>query len=199
MVYAFVVHTLGPGPGGSPALSTVLYSRVFCCTALDEKLGPDGLEKARLRRKEQIWAVARQTESMCLLRRRASGRPPSDYVPHPDEPLSLREDDVGLYGLAAGDPFPREKSVLWAAVGSVGFSLICDAQDNLTLAESTLRTLAGLLADSLKLQAHGSNVLLRADRIEMTLDRFLPQGQLLFLSRQAAQALEKELAAAVTL
>ncbi|KAM4807613.1 AP-5 complex subunit sigma-1 [Rhinophrynus dorsalis] len=144
--------------------------------------------------------ACRQAESMCVLRRQASGRPASDFVAHSsDEPISLHEEDVGVFRLAPGDPFSEEMIVLWVAVFSLGFSLICDSQDNLTLAESTLRMVAKYLVESLKLLTHSSNVVLRADKIEMTLDKFMPHGQLLFLNHQAVQALEKELSSSMTL
>ncbi|KAM8940038.1 AP-5 complex subunit sigma-1 [Pelodytes ibericus] len=195
MVYGFVVHTLGPGPGGTPGVSTVLYSQVFGCDLSDEKL-----DTGRSQRKEQIAIVARQTQTMCLLRRQLAGRSVSDYVIHSTEdPISLHEEDVGAFTLSAGDPFPQELTVLWVAVFSLGFSLICDLHDSLTLAEITLRLLVKYLVDSLKLLTQSSNILLRADKIQMSIDKFMPHGQLLFLNHQAAQALEKELSGSMTL
>ncbi|CAH2299269.1 AP-5 complex subunit sigma-1 [Pelobates cultripes] len=202
MVYGFIIHTLGPGPNGSPKLSQVLYSRIFSCDLPDDKLQSEeyGLDKVRLRRKERVAIVARQTESMCLLRRQVSGKPASDYSVHlTDESILLQEEDVGVYSLGSGDPFPHEKIVLWVAVFSFGFSLICNVQENLTLAESTLRMLVKYLVESTKLLTHSSNILLRADMIEMSIDKFMPQGQLLFLNHQAVQALEKELSGSMTL
>ncbi|KAM9331483.1 AP-5 complex subunit sigma-1 [Gastrophryne carolinensis] len=198
MVHGFVIHTLG----SDPEPCQVLYSRLFSWEPLEEKLRTDEayLEKERSRRMDQIAVVARQTGEMCLLRRQASGRPASDFVVHsPEKPVSLQDDDVGVFGLRAGDPFPQETTVLWVAVYSLGFSLICDSLDNLNLAELTLKMLVRYLVDSLKLLTHSSNTILRADKIEMTLDKFMPQGQLLFLNHQAAQALEKELSNAMTL
>lgn len=55
------------------------------------------------------------------------------------------------------------------------------------------------LVDSLKLLTNSTNVILRADKIHLSLDRFIPQGHLLFLNHQASQALEKELNNVMTL
>ncbi|XP_053560298.1 AP-5 complex subunit sigma-1 [Bombina bombina] len=196
MVYGFIIHTVGASPGGNDNICRVLHSKIFSCDILDEKLRAEEqyLERERLKRKEQIAVVARQTESMCLQMRQASGRPASDFVVHAvDEAITLHEEDVGVYSLAPGDPFSEEKIVLWVGVFSLGFSMICDAQDNLTLAESSLRLVVKYLIDSLKLLTHSSNVVLKADKIEMTLNKFMPHGQLLFLNHQAVQTLEKEL------
>lgn len=77
-----------------------------------------------------------------------------------------------------------------------GFALVLDTHENLLLAERTLRLLARLLLDHLRLLTPGTNFLLRADRIEGILTRFLPHGQLLFLNDQFVQDLEKEFSAA---
>ncbi|XP_018414965.1 PREDICTED: AP-5 complex subunit sigma-1 [Nanorana parkeri] len=202
MVYGFVIHTVGAAPGEGPELCRVLYYHWFGCGLLDEKLRMDevALEKDRARRMDQIAVVARQSEAMCLLRRQASGRPASDFVMHPqEEPVFLHEDDVGIYGLGVGDPFPQEVTVLWMGAFSLGFSLICDSLDNLTLAQSTLRMLVKYLVDNLKLLTNSTNVILRADKILMSLDKFIPQGHLLFLNHQATQVLEKELNNAMAL
>ncbi|KAM5191813.1 AP-5 complex subunit sigma-1 [Mantella aurantiaca] len=202
MVLGFVIHTVGVGPGEGPELCRVLYSHLFSCSLLEEKMRTDesALEKEKARRMDQIAIVARQSESMCLLSRQVSGRPATDFVIQSiDEPVPLHEDDAGMYGLSAGDPFPQEVTVLWMGVFSLGFSLICDPLDNLTLAEITLRMLVRYLVDALKLLTNGTNVILRADKIHMSLDKFMPQGHLLFLTHQATQALEKELNNAMTM
>jgi len=86
--------------------------------------------------------------------------------------------------------------VVWLGVLSLGFALVLDAHENLLLAEGTLRLLARLLLDHLRLLTPSTNLLLRADRIEGILARFLPHGQLLFLNDQFVQGLEKEFSAA---
>ncbi|XP_075428851.1 AP-5 complex subunit sigma-1 isoform X2 [Ascaphus truei] len=202
MVYGFVIHTVGACPDGNANLCRVLYSRVFSGDLLGDKPRSEerSPERERLKRKEQIAVVARQAESMCLLMRQASGRPAGDFVAHSsDEPIVLQEEDVGVFSLSPGDPFGEGKTVLWVGVFSLCFSLICDSQDNLPLAESSLRMLVKYLVDFLKLLTHSSNVVLKVDKIEMTLNKFMPHGQLLFLNHQAVQALENELSSSITL
>ncbi|XP_040275326.1 AP-5 complex subunit sigma-1 [Bufo bufo] len=184
MVYAFLIHTVGaPGP------CRLLYQRLFRCGAEE-----DFLEKEEVGRKGQLTAAARRVESLCLLRRQFS-LPAAD----PEEALTLHEEDVGVLGLPPGEPFPQEMTVLWVGVHHLGFSLICDPQENLTLAEMTLRMMVKYLLETLRLQTHSSNAILRADKMELALNAFIPQGALLFLSHQAVQALEKELSSCMTL
>lgn len=140
--------------------------------------------------------LPRQVESICWLQQQASGRLPTDLQPQSDEPMPLHEAPRGVFRLAAGDPFRESRTVVWLGVLSLGFALVLDAHENLLLAESSLRLLARLLLDHLRLQAPSTNLLLQADRIEGILVRFLPHGQLLFLNDQFVQALEKEFSAA---
>ncbi|XP_019589411.2 AP-5 complex subunit sigma-1 isoform X1 [Rhinolophus sinicus] len=197
MVHAFLIHTLRAPQAEDMGLCRVLYSCVFGAENLPDDSRPHGAERDRLLRKEQILAVARQVESMCQLQQQASGRPPTDLQPQSsDEPVPLHEAPQGAFRLAAGDPFQEPRTVVWLGVLSLGFALVLDAHENLLLAEGTLRLLARLLLDHLRLLAPGANLLLRADRIEAILVRFLPHGQLLFLNDQFVQGLEKEFSAA---
>lgn len=196
MVHAFLIHTLR-APKAEEGLCRVLYSCVFGAESSPDDGRPHGAERDRLLRKEQILAVARQVESMCRLQQQASGRPPMDLQPQSsDEPVPLHEAPRGAFRLAAGDPFQEPRTVVWLGVLSLGFALVLDAHENLLLAEGTLRLLARLLLEHLRLLAPGTNLLLRADRIEGILARFLPHGQLLFLNDQFVQGLEKEFSAA---
>ncbi|KAM5246779.1 AP-5 complex subunit sigma-1 [Ctenodactylus gundi] len=196
MVHAFLIHTLRAPNMEDSGLCRVLYSCVFGAEKSLDDPRPHGAERDRLLRKEQILAVARQVESMCQLQQQASGRLPTDLQPQSsDEPVSLHEAPRGVFGLAAGDPFQEPRTVVWLGVLSLGFALVLDAHENLLLAESTLQLLARLLLDHLRPLAPGANLLLRADRIEGILARFLPHGQLLFLNDQFIQGLEKEFSA----
>lgn len=202
MVHAFLIHTLHPRPGAEAGLCRVLYSRVFGSERLDqspEEPGPHDLEKERLGRKEQILAVARQVDSTCKLLHQVSGRPASDFpVQLPDEPISLQDAPCGVFRLPPGDPFCENKTVLWLGVLSLGFALVCDPQENLMLAENTLRLVVKYLLEHLKLLNQGSDVVLKADKTEIILSKFLPHGQLLFLNDQFVQGLEKELGACLS-
>ncbi|XP_045151328.1 AP-5 complex subunit sigma-1 isoform X1 [Echinops telfairi] len=198
MVHAFLIHTLRAPNDKDAGFCRVLYSCVFGAEKSPDDPRPNGAERDRLLRKEQILAVARQVESMCQLQQQASGRSSVDLQPpsSSDEPMSLHDAPHGAFRLAAGDPFQEPRTVVWLGMFSLGFALVLDAHENLLLAESTLRLLARLLSDHLRLLAPGTSLLLRADRIEAILTRFLPHGQLLFLNDQFVQGLEKELSTA---
>ncbi|XP_008064752.1 AP-5 complex subunit sigma-1 [Carlito syrichta] len=196
MVHAFLIHTLRAPRVEDMGLCRVLYSCVFGAEKSPDDPRPHGAERDRLLRKEQLLAVARQVESMCQLQQQASGRPPMDLQSQSsDEPVPLHEAPCGAFRLVAGDPFQEQRTVVWLGVLSLGFALVLDTHENLLLAEGTLRLLARLL-DHLQLLAPGTNLLLRADRIEGILTRFLPHGQLLFLNDHFIQGLEREFSAA---
>ncbi|KAM6163239.1 AP-5 complex subunit sigma-1 isoform 1-T1 [Rhynchocyon petersi] len=197
MVHAFLIHTLRAPNAEDTGFCRVLYSCVFGSEKSPEDSRPYSTERDRLLRKEQLLAVARQAESMCRLQQQASGRFSMDLPPQSsDEPMSLHEAPHGAFRLPAGDPFQEPRTVVWLGVMSLGFALVLDAHENLLLAEGTLRLLARLLCDHLRLLTPGTSLLLRADRVEAILARFLPQGQLLFLNDQFVHSLEKELSAA---
>uniref|UniRef100_A0A8D0HJM8 Adaptor related protein complex 5 subunit sigma 1 n=1 Tax=Sphenodon punctatus TaxID=8508 RepID=A0A8D0HJM8_SPHPU len=200
MVHAFLVHTLRCRPADEGFPCRVLYARVFSAERLEEaESGRQELETERLGRKEQVLAVARQVDSMCRLHHQASGRPASDLLLQlPDEPISLQDSPSGVFRLPPGDPFGESKTVLWLGVLSLGFALVCDPRENLSLAENTLRLIAKCLLDHLKLLSPGNDVLLKADRTETVLGKFLPHGQLLFLNDQFVLGLERELGAALS-
>ncbi|XP_006877751.1 PREDICTED: AP-5 complex subunit sigma-1 [Chrysochloris asiatica] len=198
MVHAFLIHSLRAPHVEDVGFCRVLYSCVFGAEKSLDDPRPHSAERDRLLRKEQILAVARQAECMYQLQQQASGRSSTDLPPQSssDEPVPLHEASHGAFRLAAGDPFREPRTVVWLGVLSLGFVLVLDTHENLLLAESTLRLLARLIFDHLRLLAPSANLLLRADRIEAILARFLPHGQLLFLNDQFVQGLEKELSAA---
>ncbi|KAF3824704.1 hypothetical protein GH733_010038 [Mirounga leonina] len=194
MVHAFLIHTLRAPQAQDTGLCRVLYSCVFGAENSPDDPRPHGAERDRLLRKEQILAVAREAS---VKLQQASGRTLMDLQPQSsDEPVPLHEAPLGAFRLAAGDPFQEPRTVVWLGVLSLGFALVLDAHENLLLAEGTLRLLARLLLDHLRLLTPSTNLLLRADRIEGILARFLPHGQLLFLNDQFVQGLEKEFSAA---
>lgn len=192
MVRCFLIHTVCPVGAPGSAESRVLFSRVF---GPDESLSSErSPEERRLLQKEQTAAVATQVRSAVSLSREASGRLLVEAVPG-EEALALQEADSGVVRLRAGDPFSEETSALWLGVQSLGFTLVCEPHENLLLAEGTLRNLTRHCLEHLHMLGHGSEVLLRSNRIDALLSRLLPHGQLLFLNHRFAQSLEKEVAA----
>ncbi|KAM6394765.1 AP-5 complex subunit sigma-1 [Rhynochetos jubatus] len=198
MVRAFVLLALGgpdsPDPPG-PAPCRVLYARTFG-TPPETPIAPEDPPRQRLRRKEQLLAVARQVASQCRLLQSSLGRPSSPQLPPlPDEPISLQDAPGGVFQLPPGDPFPEKVTVTWISVLAVALALVCDPQENLSLAEITLRRLAPRLLTSLRLLGSGADVLLHPDIPDILLQRLLPQGQMLFLNDRFLQAVDREIKA----
>ncbi|XP_035427671.1 AP-5 complex subunit sigma-1 [Cygnus atratus] len=194
MVRAFLLLALGgpgSGPGHAPghAPCRVLLARAFAPPGTPPGTPPGSPPRQRLRRKEQLLAVARQVASHCHLHQASSGRPPAP--PLAEDPPSLHNAPGGLFRLPPGDPFPQGTSVAWLAAPNLAFALVCDPRENLALAEGTLRHLAPRLLAALR--PPGTGVLLRPDAADLLLDRLLPHGQLLFLSERFLQAADREL------
>ncbi|XP_023662605.1 AP-5 complex subunit sigma-1 [Paramormyrops kingsleyae] len=195
MVKCFLIHTLCPVSTLSAKESRILYCRVF--EPMDQLSGMNTdiiPEEKRLLEKEKLATIARQVQSTCSLWREARGQPSVEPVLG-EEARALEEADSGMLRLPVGDPFPEEHFLLWLGVHALGFSMVCQADDNLLLAEGTLRSLASHCLESLRLLAPGSEVLLKSDRIEALLHHLVPHGQLLFINHRFAQSLDKELTA----
>ncbi|OXB52127.1 hypothetical protein ASZ78_011697 [Callipepla squamata] len=129
-----------------------------------------------------------KVSSHCHLQHASSGRPPAS--PLPEDPSPLQAALGGLFQLPPGDPFPGRATVTWLAAPPVALALVCEAHENVMLAEGTLRLLAGRLTALLR--PHGPGFLLRPEAADLVLDRLLPHGQLLFLSRPFLHALERD-------
>ncbi|XP_064420893.1 AP-5 complex subunit sigma-1 [Latimeria chalumnae] len=200
MVHGFLIHSLGLGSSGDSGLSRMLYSRMFNSEPKDPVLGADeqDLEEERLLRKEQLAAVARQVKSSCILSWQAAGKTLHEFgLPPSDEPSVLQDAEFGVFRLPLGDPFSETKIVVWLGIWFLSFTLICDPHENLMLAENTLRTVTKYLLEYLKPLSQGSEILLKADKIEVILNRFLPHGQLLFINHRFVHSLEKELSSCI--
>uniref|UniRef100_A0A8C3XPT6 Adaptor related protein complex 5 subunit sigma 1 n=1 Tax=Chelydra serpentina TaxID=8475 RepID=A0A8C3XPT6_CHESE len=188
---------LGTSLPAPPRPRAGLFCRALFCLALN--FPSNGAPMTVILCLSLFLAFPRQVDSTCKLRHQASGRPASDFpLQLPDEPISLQDAPSGVFRLLPGDPFRENKTVLWLGVLSLGFALVCDPQENLMLAENTLRLVVKYLLEHLKLLSQGSDVVLKADKTEIILSKFLPHGQLLFLNDQFVQGLDKELAACLS-
>ncbi|XP_069779631.1 AP-5 complex subunit sigma-1 [Narcine bancroftii] len=203
MVRGFVLLALGRGR------SRVLYSRLFAAEEppggrREEAPAPGseqpglGLQRRRLRAKERLVAVARQVSSSCILVRQAADKPLCESGSAiGEESIGFPEPDLGVFRLSAGDVFTEETIVVWMGVLSLGFALICDLNENLMLAENTLRLLVKYFKEHLKLFVQSNDIVLKTDKIEAILNMFLPHGQLMFINCCFLQSLEKELSASM--
>ncbi|XP_066535737.1 AP-5 complex subunit sigma-1 [Hoplias malabaricus] len=186
MVLCFLVHTVSSVSSLSSSESRLLFSRVF---GAEMEENP---EKGRLALKEKLGVVARQVRTAVCVSREASGSVCGEAVLG-EEALALGEAECGVLSLGRAEPFAGENVALWLGVQALAFTLVCQPHENLLLAEGTLRNLARHCLEELRLLGTGSEVLLKSDRIDATLQRLLPHGQLLFLNHRFAQNMDKEL------
>ncbi|KAM6075641.1 LOW QUALITY PROTEIN: uncharacterized protein VSU04_003434 [Chlamydotis macqueenii] len=178
-----------PSAPPGPAPCRVLYSRAFG-TPPPPPPRPRGAPRQRLRRKEQLMAVAGQVASQCRLLQSSSGGSSPPQTPQlPEEPTSLQDTPGGLFQLPPGDPFPERVTVAWLSFPPVAFALVCDPGENLSLAEITLRRLAPRFLASLRPHA---DVPLRPAAADVLLDRLLPHGRMLFLNERFLHAVDRE-------
>lgn len=101
--------------------------------------------------------AVRQVRSALRLSQEASGRPPVELGPG-EEALALQEADAGVMRLLPGEPFSEETSALWLGVQDLAFTLVCEAHENLLLAEGTLRTLGRHCLEQLHMLGQGNEV-----------------------------------------
>ncbi|XP_028846017.1 AP-5 complex subunit sigma-1 [Denticeps clupeoides] len=198
MVHSFLIHTLGPVSALSANESRVLFARAFgpeesAQRGAEPEPEPELVpETRRLLQKERLAVVARRVRSVVALGRAASGVPAVECVLG-EEAAALGEADVGVLRLTSGEPFAVERTVLWLAVQSLAFCLVCDMHENLLLAEGTLRNIGRRCLEELRLLGPGSEVILKSDRIDALLNHYLPHGQLLFLNHRFTHCLDREL------
>ncbi|XP_031555267.1 AP-5 complex subunit sigma-1-like [Actinia tenebrosa] len=184
MVYAFILHTLRPGP------CRVLFSQVFVHEAQPEV---EAIEDARERRKEQLLNVANRVQSEFSFRFVTSGsvqHVDTNGLATTDELLSQLES--GIFRLADGNPFDSEKVVVWKGIANCGFTLICEKTENRVLAENVLTLLIRYLQDYCRVIFQPTEAILKVDKLSVILFQFLPNGQLLFMNHRFVRQLEKE-------
>lgn len=99
----------------------------------------------------------RQVRSAVCLSRETSGRPLGESEAG-EEALALQEADGGVMRLRAGEPFSEEMSAVWLGVHSLAFTLVCEAHENLLLAEGSLRSLSRLCVEQLHLLGQSTEV-----------------------------------------
>ncbi|XP_005045014.1 PREDICTED: AP-5 complex subunit sigma-1 [Ficedula albicollis] len=187
---------------GHPRVARLARARVApdvggsnCSAGLQQsQRGPEGFLLPAVALGKSWGEETRQVASQCQLLQSSLGRPSSPQLPQlPDEPMSLQNAPGGLFQMPPGDPFPERVTVVWLSVLALTFALVCEPQENLSLAEITLRRLAPRLLISLRLLGPGADVLLRPDAADSLLDRLLPHGQMLFLNERFLQAMDRDM------
>ena len=89
-------------------------------------------------------------------------------------------------------PFRYPKIAVWQGTGNTCLTLLCEPQENRLLAESVLKTLVKFLQEHLRLLQNPTEVLNKPERLEIILNRFLPEGNLVCMNHRVVRQLEKE-------
>ncbi|KAJ7383682.1 AP-5 complex subunit sigma-1 [Desmophyllum pertusum] len=191
MVYAFLIHTLVPGP------CRVLYSSSFV-----HEPSLDGVvtEDERCTRKEQLLQVAHRVQSEYSFRYVASGNESQEDLSglsSTDELLSNLK--TGVFRLSPGNPYKVERVVLWKGLANSGFTLVCEKDENRVVAENILDLVIRHLQEYCQVILQPSEAILKVDKVATIIHQFLPNGQLLFMNNRYLRQVEKELEQVINL
>lgn len=193
MVYAFIIHTLPPDT----------CRVVFSCTFGMDNSGKnndqiaseneDSVAEIRTLRKEQMALVARQVQSEFSFQKAVS-----EKITHSDSMANtqddwLRDAEMGLFRLEAGDPFETEKVVVWTGAGKAGFVMVCEKHENRLQVENQLCLVVKNLQEYVKVVRHPIEALEKGDRVMAVLHHFLPSGRIIFMNHALIRQTEKEL------
>ncbi|XP_045190438.2 AP-5 complex subunit sigma-1-like [Mercenaria mercenaria] len=190
MVYAFIIHTLFPGP------CKVLFNQIY---GSDDISGNDGdqpveeVKKKRQQRKKQIQFVASQVHSENLFRRSVTGRTLEEDIQAISQEDQLPEFELGFFRLKKSQLFVDDKVVVWFGAGNTGFTLILHKEENRVLAENVLKLLIKYFQEYLRVLNQPAEAALKADRVCLILHKFLPDGSLIFMNHRVVRAIEREL------
>ncbi|WAR22604.1 AP5S1-like protein [Mya arenaria] len=190
MVYAFLIHTLFPGQ------TKVLFYQIFGSdTSGSSTVASDtnGSSNKRQKCKTDIEYVASQVHSEFQFRRSVAGRTVDDDIQALNQEEQLPQFELGFLRLPVGAPFADDKIVVWLGAGNTCFTLVCYKQENRTLAEHVLKTLIRHLQDYLRVLNQPAEASLKADRVCLILNRFLPDGALVFMNHRVVRGIEREL------
>ena len=106
---------------------------------------------------------------------------------------SLPEFELGFIRFGAGTPFPVERIGVWLGAGNTGFVLVCHKEENRLTAEHILRHLIKYLQEYIRVINQPAEASLKADKVCLVLNSFLPDGALMFMNHRLVRGLEKEL------
>ncbi|XP_076102465.1 AP-5 complex subunit sigma-1-like [Mytilus galloprovincialis] len=183
MVHAFLIHTLIPGS------TKLLYHQIYAQDSQLRHVSDNGVIGER---KRCLVECAAQVHSEYQFRRAILGRSVEDDVQRIHSEDTLPEFELGYTRLEKDSPFNTEKIAVWLGAGYTCFTLICEKTENRMLAETVLKTLIRFLQQHVGLLTSPTEACTKPERISVILDKFLPQGNLLFMNHRVIRQLEKE-------
>ncbi|XP_013389295.2 AP-5 complex subunit sigma-1-like [Lingula anatina] len=192
MVYAFIIHTVSPGT------CRIIYSSSFGqeIQIIDTQRENDPAKHGsdlRTERKQNLHRVAQLVQSEFAFRRVVTGKTLDDDLLKLNNEGTLPEFELGYIRLPVDEPFQNEKIVVWMAAVNCGFTMICEKNENRSLAENVLKLLIRYLQEHLRILNQPTEAMTKVDKIAVVLDIFLPSGQLLFMNRRLVRQFEKDL------
>lgn len=134
-----------------------------------------------------------QVHSEYQFRRSVSNRSIEEEMQALNQDDQLPEFELGFLRLAKDKPFFTEKCVVWLGAGNSGFTLICHKEENRVLAENVLKLLIRYLQEYLRVLNQPAEAALKADRVCLVTQKFLPDGSLTFMNHRVIRSLEREL------
>ncbi|XP_060075516.1 AP-5 complex subunit sigma-1-like [Ylistrum balloti] len=183
MVNAFIIHTLLPGP------CRVLYQQVYHVAEIDTTATKSSDSDFRILRKQKIQEVASEVHSEYQFRRAVSNRTVEQDLQRLNNEDTLPEMEHGFLRLPAMDSM----IAVWQGTGNTCCTLVCSETENRMLAENVLKLLLRFLQEHLRLLHQPVEVVNKPDKVAIVLNRFLPNGQLLFMNHRMVRQLEKEM------
>ncbi|KAK3585482.1 hypothetical protein CHS0354_003330 [Potamilus streckersoni] len=188
MVYAFIIHTLLPGP--CRVLFYQMYGQDDECDSKNELQRTSELKATR---KAQIEQVASQVHSEYQFRRAVANRTVEEDIQTLANDDTLPEFELGFIRLLEGEPFEQTRIAVWLGAGNTGFTLVCHETENRVLAENILKLIIRCLQEHVRILSQPAETFLKVDKVCLVLSRFLPEGSLLFMNHRVIRGLEKEL------
>ena len=134
-----------------------------------------------------------QIHSEFQFRRSVTNRTIEEDIQALNQEDQLPQFELGYLRLPAGSPFSQENIAVWLGAGNTCFTLVCHKHENRTLAEAVLKLLIRYLQEYVRVLNQPAEASLKADRVSLILNRFLPDGTLMFLNNRAVRGLEREL------
>ncbi|XP_064646155.1 AP-5 complex subunit sigma-1-like [Lineus longissimus] len=144
-------------------------------------------------RKQQSQIVSDFVQSEYIFRKAITGRTVEEDLSRLNNEDVLPEFEMGFLRLPAGEPYQTEKLSLWLAAANCCFSFVLEGHENMTIAEIVLKRLIGFLQEHLRVISQPSEAMLKVDRVDLILDKYLPGGQLLFMNHRLSRQLERQI------
>ncbi|KAL3863808.1 hypothetical protein ACJMK2_005539 [Sinanodonta woodiana] len=187
MVYAFIIHTLLPGP------CKVLFYQIYGQDECDLKHEVQQPSDLKATRKTQIEQAANQVHSEYQFRRAVENRTVEEDIQTLANEDTLPEFELGFISLLEGEPFAKPRIAVWLGAGNTGFTLVCHETENRVLAENVLRLIIRCLQEHVRILSQPAEAFLKVDKVCLVLSCFLPEGSLIFMNHRVIRGLEKEL------